>query len=403
MKKKNNILLVSQFFWPESFPINSIIKKFKKFKFTVITAKPNYPEGKIFKKYLKSGVIREKFNSHYIYHVPVIPRKSGNSFFLFLNYISFLFSSIYYGKKYLKKSKFDVIFVYNTSPITQIITGYYFKKLFKIKLITWVQDIWPESVSATDHITENLFFKIFRKFCHSIYKLNDLIILQSNYFYKYFTKYKIKVKKAYVPNSSNIDLSKINKYKVSLKNKSRYNIVYAGNIGMAQHFENFEIFLQKLYKKNKHIKFHLIGSGSYKNILINKIKNKKLKNIEIYPYIKNKYLYNYLSEADVLFVSLKDKYIFNLTIPSKLQNYLACKKPILAWANGITKEIIINANCGYVVKPGNITKLINATLKITNKNYIKKMGRSSDIYYKKNFDLRIIISKLSKIINNSIN
>tara|TARA_B110000003_G_C16632546_1_gene527216 strand:+ start:1004 stop:2215 length:1212 start_codon:yes stop_codon:yes gene_type:complete len=403
MKKKIKTLLISQFFWPESFPINSIIKDFKEIDFTIITAKPNYPGGNVFKNYSKFGLIKENYFNHKIYHVPIIPRGSGNSIYLFLNYLTFLISSIFYGTLFLKKKKFDLVFVYNTSPITQIIVGYYFKIFYNVKLTSWVQDIWPESVSATDHMKENFIFKLFRKLCHYIYRLNDLLIFQSNNFHKHFKKYNINNKYTYIPNSSNLSLVKKNSNKFKLKKKFKYNFVYAGNIGLAQDFKDFEIFLEKLYKKNKNIKFHLIGSGSYKTILAEKIKDKKLLNVEIYPYIKNQHLYNYLKEADVLFLTLKNKYIFNLTIPSKLQNYLQCKKPILAWANGATKKIIVDAKCGLVVHPGNINKLIVSTLKLSNKKYLRKLGINSKIYYEKNFQLKIIkkrlLNKFMSLIN----
>ena len=399
MKKKIKGLLISQFFWPENFPINKILKSIKKIQFSIITAKPNYPGGTIFTKYRKRGVLTEKYYSHKIYHVPVFPRRSGTSFFLLLNYLSFLFSSIFYGTRYLKKEKIDVVFVYNTSPITQILVGYYFKLFFDVKLASWVQDIWPESVSATNHVRENLLFKIFRQFCHYLYCLNDVLFLQSIYFEKYFKKYKIYVKKIYIPNTANIS-KKINNNKFILKKKFKYNFVYAGNIGMAQEFENFEIFLKKLYEQKKDVKFHLIGSGSYKKILTERIKENKIKNVEIYPYINNKNLYYYLKQADVCFLSLKNNYIFNLTIPSKLQNYLYCGKPVLAWANGITKKIIEDGKCGVAIEPKNVNGLISAVIKMSNKKYIRKLGKKSKYLYNKYYHLNLIKEKITKLLIN---
>lgn len=400
MKKKIRALLISQFFWPENFPINKIIRSINKIEFLIITAKPNYPYGNTFKSYRKSGSIIEKFFNHLICHIPVVPRKTATSLFLFLNYFSFIFSSIFYGTRFLKKKKIDVVFVYNTSPITQILVGFYFKIFFKTKLVTWVQDIWPESISATNHVKENFIFNIFRKICHRIYILNDILILQSENFIKYFKKYKINVKKIYIPNSSNIVLTKFNK-KHNLKRKFTYNFVYAGNIGMAQEFKNFEFFLKKLYLKNKKIKFHLIGSGSYKKILVKKIREKNITNVEIYPYINNKNLYHYLKQADVCFLSLKNNYIFNLTIPSKLQNYLYCKKPILAWADGITKKIILDSKCGLAVKPGNINDLILAVLKMCNKKKLKNFGKNSKNLYIKNFQINLIKNKITQLLINT--
>ena len=401
MKKKIRVLLISQFFWPESFPINSIVKQFNEIDFDIITAKPNYPQGSIFKNYKKFGLIKEGFYNHNIYHVPIIPRLSGKSMYLFLNYLSFMISSILFGSLYLRKKKFDLVFVYNTSPITQILVGNYFKLFFKARLITWIQDIWPESVSATNHLSENFIFQLFRKFCHYLYRLNDLLILQSKYFFKYFKKYKINNKSVYIPNSSNLIINK-NNSKNRLVKKFKYNFVYAGNIGLAQDFEHFDLFLEKLYKKNKNIKFHLIGSGVYKDILMKKIEQKNILNIEIYPYIKNKFLYSYLKEADVLFLSLKNKFIFNLTVPSKLQNYLFCRKPILAWANGITKQIIKESKCGIVAESGNTNSLVKASLELIKKNNLKKFSKNSEIYYKKNFHLKIIKNSLLKNFINEI-
>ena len=77
-----------------------------------------------------------------------------------------------------------------------------------------------------------------------------------------------------------------------------------------------------------------------------------------------------------------------------------CKKPILAWANGSTKEIILKANCGIAVKPGNINDLIKAVLKLSNKQYLKKLGYNSKIFYKKNYELKLVKAKLLKTLNN---
>ena len=117
--------------------------------------------------------------------------------------------------------------------------------------------------------------------------------------------------------------------------------------------------------------------------MVQNIKKRKIKNVEIYPYVKNKFLYNYLSEADALFISLKDSYIFNLTIPSKLQNYLYCKKPIIGWASGITKEVINKANCGIIVKPGDIDNLVKKTLILSNTKYLRRLGQNSKKFYEK--------------------
>ena len=72
----------------------------------------------------------------------------------------------------------------------------------------------------------------------------------------------------------------------------------------------------------------------------------------------------------------------------------------MAWANGSTKEIILKANCGIVVKPGNINDLVKGVLKLSNKQYLKKLGYNSKIFYKKNYELKSVKIKLLKTLNN---
>ena len=107
-----------------------------------------------------------------------------------------------------------------------------------------------------------------------------------------------------------------------------------------------------------------------------------------------------MKQADVCFLSLKNNYIFNFTIPSKLQNYLYCGKPVLAWANGITKKIIEDGKCGVAIEPKNVNGLINAVIKMSNKKYIRKLGKKSKYLYNKNYHLNLIKEKITKLLIN---
>ena len=182
---KKNIIIISQNFWPENFPINDVIFKLsKKNNIEVLTGKPNYPNGKIYKGYSKFLFKKEKISKNLsILRVPIFPRNKGNKMNLIFNYLSFVISAIFFGSIFLNKKKYDSIFVYCPSPITQIIVGIYFKIFKKIKLYSWVQDLWPESMYATNSINRNIFYKILKKVCNYIYMQNDKLFLQSKIFF----------------------------------------------------------------------------------------------------------------------------------------------------------------------------------------------------------------------------
>ena len=401
MKKKLNILLIAQNFWPENFPINSIVKNLSnKINFTIITGKPNYPIGEFYKGYRATGVKIESYNKiHKVIRVPILPRKKATSIQLLLNYVSFLISGIFFGYFYTIGKKFDYVFVYCPSPATQIGIGLFFKKIKKIKLITWVQDIWPESFLATGHFNKTYLHGISNYVFHYLYKSNDLLLLQSSFFKKYFIKNKILNKFTVVPNASDESLNRTPKNAKKYLDKNYFNITYTGNIGTGQPFEKFCLVANKIYIKNKNIIFNIFGEGKVKNKLIDDIKKSNNKNIKIFNYVNKSKLAGIYKESDALLLLLKDKKIFNMTIPSKFQNYLMFKKPILGWITGQTAKIIEESECGLTAHPGNVKKFESMILKIYSLHKFKKYKifcQNSYKLYKKNYTNKKICNLIIK-------
>src|SRR3990167_4431232 len=142
-----NILIISQYFWPENFRINVIAQGLidRGHIVTVLTGKPNYPEGRFYSGYHFFNKSRELYNSINIIRSPIIPR-GKNKIQLALNYLSFAFFASWVG--IFKCKRPDVIFVYEPSPITVCLPAIFFKKIKKVPILFWVQDLWPESVVA---------------------------------------------------------------------------------------------------------------------------------------------------------------------------------------------------------------------------------------------------------------
>lgn len=402
MKKK--ILIISQNFWPENFPINDVVFELaKKNKIDVLTGKPNYPKGVIYKGYSKFFCKKEIISKNLsIIRVPIFPRYDGNKLTLVINYLSFVFSGILFGTIYLYNKKYNNIFVYCPSPISQIIVGIYFKILKNTKLFTWVQDLWPESIYATNSMDRNLLYNFLKKICNSIYKQNDKLFLQSKSFFNYFSKSFKNIEKIYLPNHGKEFIFKKKRIKKNLFDKKKLNILYTGNIGKAQNFYNLLKAAKKIEKKNKNIFFHFIGEGSYKNKAI-KIKNKmNIKNIKFYNYMNNKKLNFYIKESDILLVTLNNDPILNITVPSKFQNYLAAKKPILSFASGETAKLTKHSKSGFNCNPNQISNFVKLVLKIynlKNSKILKIKSKNAYNYYRKNFHLKIITNKIIKNLN----
>ena len=158
------ILFITQYFWPEDFIINDLCVDLKKrgHSITILSGKPNYPKGKYYKGYNFFSKNTEIWNNCKIYRVNNLPRFNGTSIPLLLNYISYaLLASI---KIFFIKEKFDKILVYEPSPITVGIPAIFAKYHFKSPIYFWVQDLWPESLSAASNIKNKKLLNFVNKF-----------------------------------------------------------------------------------------------------------------------------------------------------------------------------------------------------------------------------------------------
>ena len=405
---KKNVLLITHNFWPEHFPINDIAKNLgtKYFNLTVLTGKPNYPFGKIFNSYNPYYFQKEFFYKNVeIFRVPVVPRGRGSFIFIFLNYLSFILLSLLFGYFLLKKKKIDLIFVYAPSPVIHALVGIFFKFLRKKPLIIWLQDIWPYTLISTGYIKNKIIINILNLIITYIYKRSDKILVQSKSFLRSIKKNYHCKNLIYVPNhSSSFSFSRDKKYKINMKfNQKQFNIVYSGNIGTVQDFDVIFKAAKKL--TDFPIKFYFFGEGNKKKFLQKKIILEKISNIFICDFIEKKKLFTIIKKCSALIITMKsDKYL-DLIIPSKVQFYLSCKKPIIAVCSGEVRKIIIASNSGLVSKSGDYKKLCKNILymyRLKDSVKFNTYKLNSYNYFKRNFTINIVAKKIRHIINQLI-
>ena len=396
------ILLISQYFYPENFKINDLIFSLKErgHEITILTGKPNYPKGKFFDGYSWNSSDLETINDIPVYRSNLFPRGNGGAIRLFLNYISFAILSIFKIRKI--KGPFDVIFVYQTSPVTVGIPAVFAKKIFKAPIYFWVQDLWPESLKAAGGIKNLYVLSFFNSLTKWIYNNSRKVLIQSNGFREYILNQGIPNDKIiFYPNLTESfykPMKKVEEYQEFFQNEF-FNIVFAGNIGEAQSFKTIIGAINNI--KELPVKIIVIGDGRYKKTALRLIKEKGLEShfnfIGSFPSAE---MPKFFFHADALLVSLKKNKIFSLTIPAKIQSYLACGKPVIASLDGVGAKIIIDANCGVVSPAENILVLSEKTkeLMTLDKSKHHEMGINARAYYEKEFDRTSLLKKLEVIL-----
>ncbi len=407
-----NILVVTQYFWPENFRINDLVLGLQErgHVVTVFTGLPNYPTGKYFEGYSLFKKWKDDYHGVKVLRVPLICRGSGKSIRLFLNYLSFAISASIIGP-FVCKGKYDIIFVFEPSPITVGIPALILKKTSSSQIIFWVQDLWPESLSATGAVTSKWILNIIEKLVRLIYNRCDEILVTSQAYLPFIEKFDIDTKKIkYFPQS----VEKVYRI-VTVKPdapqrqliKNGFHIVFAGNIGSAQ---DFPTILRAAQLTSKHTDIHwtIIGDGRMYEWVKNEMFKRGLSStvhllgrhtLESMPY--------FFALADVMLVTLKRNPIFSLTIPGKIQSYLACGRPVIAALDGEGARLIEDSGAGISCAAEDPEALSQAVMRMYDmpKAQREEMGRKGRAYYEIHFDRDLLINKLDnwmkKLVNNN--
>ncbi len=391
------ITIFSQHFWPENFRINDLAFALSK-KVTAInifTGKPNYSDGKIKKSFQSHLPQIKNFKNIEIIRFPIISRGSASSLRLILNYISYILSVTFFGF-FLKKKLGDIFFVYATSPIFQAIPAIFLGRLFKRPVVLWVQDLWPENLVDTGYIKNKIIIKIVKTFVKIIYDYSDLILCQSQDFYRVIKKITNTNSKIFY-NPSNYKFRA--RERKNLK-KKYFDFYYTGNLGKGQSISKLlKIFSNEMLIKNK-IRLFIYGGGKEFKLIDNYIKKNKYSNISLNKPVSSKKLKKRINKADCFILKLNEGYGLSKTIPAKFQTYLSFGIPILSINKGIVSNIIKNNKIGYACSTKNTSDLYKLIIKIKKLKFkeLQQIYKNSEKLYYKNFEINSSCKKLKKYL-----
>ena len=394
------ILVVSQYFWPENFRINDLVAEFcdRGHEVTVLTGCPNYPAGEVFPEFRSNPGAFARFGAASVIRVPLAPRGKG-ALPLMLNYASFAFSATVLGAWRLRGQAFDVIFVCQLSPITSGLPAIFLRYLKKTPLAWWVLDLWPESVEAVGVVRSRRVLKAFGVLVSFLYNRCDLILAQSRSFIPQIRGYCPSEKAVrYFPSWSDaaFDFSAVEPANEVPAADGMFSIMFAGNIGDAQDFPAILDAAEQLKDDNR-IRWLVVGDGRASDWVRSEVARRGLGHSFLmlgrYPVDRMPSFYKH---ADALLVSLKDEPIFAMTIPGKLQSYLAAGIPVLAMLNGEGAEIVRVSGAGLSCPAGDGLALAAAVRQLADMDIQDRqaMGRRGLAISEKEFDRMSLISRL---------
>ena len=395
------ILVVCQYFYPEEFKVNELVEGLvdRGNEVTVLTGKPTYPRGPYPKGYKFWGVQKEEYKGAKVIRVPELTRGDGGSIGIVRSMLSFLFFGRWYARWH--KIEADAILCFQLSPVTMAAPALIYKRKTGVKLGHWVQDLWPESVTATTSIKGGVAINWLNRFVSKIYRLSDVILVQSKAFEKSICeKGDFKDKLIFAPNWAEDSIAQGELHPADCKLPDGFKVMFAGNIGVAQDFPNI-IKAAELLKDIKDIKWVIVGDGRAREDAEKEINSLGLTDSFVFV---GRHPVNtmpwFFKQADAMLVSLKDEFIFSLTIPSKVQAYIASGKPIVTMLNGEGSRVVEEAGCGFTAASEDYNSLAKNVKKMYEMSIEEreKMGNNGRVYYDKVFEKNIVIDRVNEIL-----
>jgi glycosyltransferase involved in cell wall biosynthesis len=307
-------------------------------------------------------------------------------------YFSFVFSSIWAGL-FKAKGHYNIILV-TSPPLFVAITAYVLSRLKRLPFIFEIRDLWPESAIDTGVLKSKLIIRFSFWFEKFVYKKAILInVLTPAFREKLILDKKVLPEKIFfIPNAADFSLSEkierdlnVHQFRKEHELEGKFVITYVGAHGVANHLIQLVDAAEQLQDTN--VLFLFIGAGMKKQELQDNVRDRKIENIKFIDSVSKEEVFKYIFASEMGTSVLKKVDAFKTIYSNKTFDYMSCKKPILLAIDGVSRQLIEDAKCGYYVEPENIEDIVQ-TIRIIMKEPEKltELGLNGYYYSKQNFD-----------------
>lgn len=401
-----HILIVTQYFWPENFRVNDLAEELSRrgHKVTVLTGRPNYPEGRVFPAYRSRPQDFARLGDVPVIRVPMLARGSSG-IQLMLNYLSFAVSATVLGMWKLRGRRFDGIFVFQISPITAALPAIALRWRKRAPLLMWVLDLWPDTLAAVGVVRSPRLLALVGRLVRFVYDRCDRILVQSRAFTDKVAALAGGVERIrYFPGwaeslfiDSQVAIAPAPELAAYTND---FKILFAGNIGEAQDFPAIMDAADAL-RNTPNLRWLIVGDGRAASQVREEIVRRGLQDTIIllgrFPLER---MPSFFAGADALLVTLRKEPIWSMTIPGKVQSYLAAGKPLLAMLDGEGSRVIQEAEAGLVAPAGDgeaLAAQVRRLMALDAKARME-MGRNGTAYGHREFDRQQMVDALENWI-----
>ena len=396
------LLVVSQYFWPENFRVNDLVAELGRrgHDVTVLTGLPNYPEGRVSPDFRRDPTRFSAYEGAKVVRVPILTRGKGGRR-LALNYLSFVVSGSTLGVWRLRGRHFDAIFVFQPSPITSCLPAILIGRIKRAPVLLWVLDLWPETLSAVGAVRARWLLALVGRMVSFIYRGCDLVLAQSKAFMPNIERYargasRIRYFPGWAEPLFRGSLDAVEPAPEVRAHRDTFNVLFAGNIGEAQDFPAILDAAEAL-RQRADIRWLIVGDGRAAEWVRREIRRRALdESVRMLGRHPIERMPSFFRAAGVLLVTLKRDPVFALTIPGKVQTYLATGLPVIGMLDGEGARVIEQSGAGLVCASGDGAALADRVTQLASLPSGERaaMGARGLEYSRREFDRDRLLTQL---------
>jgi glycosyltransferase involved in cell wall biosynthesis len=314
-----------------------------------------------------------------------------------LAFLSFMFSSFWVG---LRVKNVDL--VWGTSPpIFQGLTAWMLAKLKRVPCLFEVRDLWPQFAIAVGLLRNPILIQLSEWLERFLYANADRLLVNSPGFIDH-----VKAKGArqveLIPNGADASMfdprNEGLEFRQAHQLEDKFVVLYAGAHGMSN---DLGVVLEcaALLAHKLDIHFVLVGDGKEKSVLQARAAQMKLENLSFLAPVSKTDMPGVLAGADACIAILRPLEEYKRTYPNKVFDYMAAGRPVALAIDGVIREVVDNAGCGYFAQPGDpqaladaITRLAQDTIKA------RQMGLNGRTYLEEHFSREKVAAQLISLL-----
>lgn len=398
------VLVAGERFHPEEFRVNDLVRDWvaRGHQVRVLTQVPSYPHGEVFPGWTNEARHDERWEGASVRRVPTVTGYEASLGRKLLNYLSFALRGSWAA--WTDPFKPDVVFCFNSGPLTSAIPAVVAARRWRVPLLIWTQDVWPDSIWAYGIRRTPLREYLLNGLVRWVYRDAARVLISCNGFRQALAPFlRSGLSVEHLPNwAEELDLDLPPR---ELASEDLFQFTFAGNLGRVQNLDRvLSAFAGLPAGLQDRSQLNLIGDGSHAAALRERVERERIPSVRFWGRVPSCEMAAFYRSSHVLLVTLEDDPLFKLTVPAKFQTCLAAGKPILAAVGGEVNRLVETNRLGLVADPGSVEDIRLAMERFIEMDAAEReeMCRCSGQLLDQSFRREQILGRMNQILSETL-